>query len=341
MPTEAAPAPKQPTCPSFTEYFDVNTPLPGKRSAEFGGYILDCPEPAYRSWPGVNASVLKERTPCEMLHNMMASPKSTAALTEGTLLHWAVLEQWRFAAWRDHMVVSPTKGLDTKAAEEVRFANPGKLVVTDELVIQANKCMDAVRANDRAMAWLSGIDPDHGNAPKSPVAREATGVVWDGQHGVWRKIRVDLYPAVHRVMLDVKTSAAPLSQWFKECLKWGYFDQAAWYLDTHYRLTGEWRAWLWIVVTKSEPFMCRVFRLTTPKPTDPLYAESSYCKARQRLGLDPVPPNGGFKLGRLQMFLNSARETEQLRSLGVEMHPRLLRQTWPAYEDETPEYEIF
>lgn len=328
------------TLPDFRPYFDVNTPLPGDRSKAFGNYILDCPDAKYREFPGLNGSVLKQRTPCEMLY-AMTHKKETSDLTLGTLLHWAVLEQWKFQNWQQYMVESPTKGLDTKAAEETRKANPDKLVITEELVNQARLCMDAVRANDRAMAWLDGLDPDHGQAPKSPVTREATGIVWDGKHNVWRKIRVDLLPATHRTIIDVKTTSGALSQWFKECLKFGYFEQAAYYLDTHFLLTGERREWRWIVVNKKAPFMCRVFHLTSLRPNDALYSETQLAKARQRLGLDPVPKDGPHAIGRLQMFINAAQETMQLRERNVPMNARLIRQTWPAYEDETPEHEIF
>lgn len=329
--------------PKFEPYFNVNTPLPAARDRNFGGYVLGLPEERYRSFPAANYSIIKQSTPCQMLHAMMeppedhyGTPSKAEAFTLGTLLHWAVLEQWKFAEPKKHIVDCPTDGMATVKAHTLRTENPGKLVANARLVDEARLCMDAVLSNDRAMAWASGIDPDRADAPKSEIGREVSGFVWDAVYSIWRKIRLDLFLPSLRTIIDVKTTVAPLTRWWNECQKNGYFDQAAYYLDTHYKLTGEWCSWRWVVVTKSEPFMCRVFRLVTPKPSDPLYEESQYGKARKRLGLD-----AGLQIGRLPMFVNSARQTEDFQRRGVAIGTRLLRQTWPGYEDETPEYEIF
>lgn len=329
---ETAPAaPRDMAPPSFAPFFDVNTPLPGERNPKFGGYITGLDEKLYRPWPGINSSTLKERTPCQMLHALTEKRERTwNSVTLGTVVHWAVLEPSKFdAKERDkHMLLCETEGLDTKTANAQRRDNPGKLLVTARLMDTAHRCIEAVQWEPKAAAILS--DPTRTN--------EASAFVWDEQFGIWRKARFDILSPGRDYLADVKTTSAEIDErsWEKECYKFGYFLQAAWYLHTHWLLTGERRKFFrWIVVTNEAPFMCRTFYMLNRQASDPLYEQSKLCWARQVLGLDE-----SIRIGRLSMFINSARETEDLRARGVPLTPGLLRQTWPAYEQESPEMEV-
>lgn len=328
--------------PSFKPYFDVNTALPGERNKDFGGYVLNLPEAKYREWPGLNSSLLKERTACEMLfelrkprENDFETKSRAEAFTLGTLLHWAALEPWKFdAEHKDkHMLLCETKGLDTLKAQDQRKNNPGKLLVTSEFVDVARRCLDAVQANARAVELLTDkrlVNP----------SKEASGFVFDTEMMIWRKWRVDFMAQNADYMVDVKTSRRHPSEFEKDCWEFGYFNQAAWYMDSHFRLTGKpIRNFYWIVVSKNEPFMSRVEFMQNIPPDNPLYQDPK-CKlamARTRLGLDPQT----MKIGRFQTFIDCAGQTEQYRDRGIPLTEKLLRRTWPAYEQEAPEHEIF
>lgn len=327
---------KERDCPDFAPYFDVNTPLPGERSKEWKGYMLDLPEAVYREHPALNISTIKATTPAEWLWSLMRTDSiDPEAAAIGTVSHWAALEQWKFNDWRQHMVLSPTAGLKTHKAQEARLANPGKLVVTAEIVDIAHSCLAAIQGCPEATALLRGEDPEDSRAPKSAVTSEASGFVWDEAFQVWKKWRVDLMPQKLAYILDIKTTRVHPSQWRREAMKMGYVDQAVFYTHCHYLLTGEWRDWAWLVLTKKPPFMCRVVRMRNLKRDDPLYEASLWRESRERLGLDD-----SLQAGKIPRFVNSAREVQQLRQHMPNLSPKHLRSCFPAYEGESPIFEI-
>jgi hypothetical protein len=323
---------KLPPAIDFAPYFDWNHPLPAPRSTGPGskGYCLGLPMEDYRAFPGVNASLLANATPREMLHDMLQPEEEgvSEAMTLGTLLHWAALEPWKFDAEHrdDHMMLCATEGINTKGAKAQREANPGKLLVTPKLVLAAHQCREAL-THPKAMQYL-GQD----------VLREVSGFVWDGPNNVWRKGRYDLLPTKGNWIGDLKTTRRPLGQFEKDVKEYRYAEQAAWYLDLHFLLCGERKErFVWIVVTNHEPFMFRVFCMGNRKPTDPFYnppngKPSSICNARQRLGLDD-----SGRLARLPMFVNAAQQTIALKESGANLTPKLLQGIWEGYENETPE----
>jgi hypothetical protein len=335
-PVDMATEEVKPIVPDFAPYFDVNQPLPAPRSKEWKGYIIGLDEPVYRKFPALNQSTLKPITQAEILHGMQ-NPSSIdpEAAAIGHVIHWACLEQWRFADWQAHMILCRTKGLDTKKADEDRAANPGKLVVTPEIVDTAHRCLEAIQANPEAMALLNGQDPEDTLSKPSPITTEATGIVWDGKFGIMHKWRVDFLPQNLLYIGDVKSTREHPSNWRREAIKMKYVDQATYYTYCHFLLTGQWRDWCWIVVTKKAPFMCRVVRMRNLKKADPLYDVSLWKTSRERLGLDD-----SLRMGQIPKFINSARETLQLQQAVKNLTPAMLRQCWPAYESESPMFEL-
>ena len=313
---------------------------------DFSGYIskpgpeipkgyFNMPEDQYHAYPAVSNGVLKESSSAEMLWNRTKPPEDSdekEALVLGTLIHAVVLEPWKFAPdeWHKHYVESPTKGLGTKAAEETRAANPGKLLVTSELLTKAWRIRrEGIETNPDALKYL---DSPNG-------IKEATGIVWDPIHSCRRKWRIDYLPMSGRsyadFVLDVKSTRKPLHDFEWEIVRMNYHLQAAWYLDCHELLTGHRLTyWRWLAVTSFEPFLSRVYYMRNLKPTDPLYEKSKLQMARQRLGLDP-----SGKLGRLTQFLNSVREHEVARLENQKLDFRALRNIWPGYEF-TEEIEV-
>lgn len=292
-------------------------------------------EREYHAFPAVSSGLLKNPTQAEMLHEKMQSEdETTEALTLGTLTHAICLEPWKFGQeeWEKHFVLCPTKGLNTQAAEATRRDNPGKLLVTPDLLDLAVRIRkEAVETNPDAIRYLNSPDG----------MKEATGIVWDPVFQCSRRIRVDYLPrngkAFGNYLLDIKTTRKPLHEFEREAWHQGYYQQAAFYLDTHELMTGHRPdMWVWLVLTNTEPLMSAVFYMRNLSGTHPLYNETSKLRqARERLGLDD-----SARLGRLPMFLAAARETEVLRAEGAELDQHTLRRVWAGYE-QTGGQEIY
>lgn len=333
--------------PNFPAFFNATQPMPGTPSPEFKGYRLNLDEPLYREAPGINVSILKAPTACDMLHEYVKPPKEewTASgaypKSLGTIAHWCALEPHKIATIQEHTLLCETDGLATKRAMQQREDNPGKLLVTQELLDDAMACMAAVKANHTAMRLLRG---EEGNT----IATEASGFVFDPEFALWRKWRVDVLPRFGNYMADVKTTRTDGSEraWIQECYKFGYFHQAAWYLDSHELLTGERRPWFfWVVITTDAPFKCHVFAIRNMRRGNPLYDEKSKFRwARLSLGLEAVEAGDedAFKFAtpRLPTFIQCAQETADMQSALATLNEETLRRLWPAWEHEDPIVEI-
>lgn len=313
---------------NFAPFFDSSLALPGT-PLEGSRYrrIEDAP---YRSFPGLNASLLKAPTAANAFHELTHTKEPSGSLALGTVLHAAVLEPWKLSPeqWQEHFVECPTVGLDTQKAKACQAENPGKTMITAKLLDTARECATALTWNDEAQRWLN---PDGGRF------LEASGLVFDRlRFGCWRKIRVDLLPRAANYMLDVKTTSRALGDFVGECWKFGYFLQAAWYLDTHKILTGvHLDYFIFIAITTEAPFLSRVFVVPNLKPGDPLYSDSVLAKARALLGLDDTE-----RLARVPVILNSMRETNAAVERGQELTPGMLRLLWPGFEHESPAFTI-
>ena len=322
--------------PQFERYFTA-PPL----SLAYGTY-QPANDAEYFALPAINAGILKEATPAEMLHHLreddvdhFGTDAKAEAFTLGSITHALFLELWKLQGdeWKNHFVDCPTKGLATVAAKQLRADNPGKLVVTAELFDRALAI--------RQFAWNQ--NPQVRQILACAGLAEVIGKVWDDRNLVWRKWKPDFVPfdagRYGSYIADVKTTRMPLTErsWTSECWKFGYFLQAAWYLDCHELLTGHRpESFVWVVVSTAEPFMSRVFTMLNRSPEDPLYGTTTLKKARQSLGLDD---NGG--VGRIMQFCHSARQTAAAQADGESLSDDALRGIWPGYEEEEAPLELF
>lgn len=317
----------------FSPFFDRDAVPPGEFLTEGQRKYRAVEAEEYHAWPALNNSLLKEPSPCHMLHSLMKEEKddygsaaSAEAKTIGTLVHWATLEPHKISTIREHVIECETEGLTTKKAKQQREENPGKLLVTAEHVQQAYRLREAIEMHGEASNILS-----------KPAEKEASGFLFE--EGVWRKWRVDFLPHTHESLVDVKTTRVEIvgehgkRNWISECWKNGYWLQAAWYLHHHEMLTGmRPRWWTWIVVSKAEPFYCRVFHMENLSPKNPFYGASMIAKARGIIGLDGAE--------RLSKFVSAAQETRMAVGGGKPLTSHLLRQIWEACENETRGPEI-
>lgn len=311
-------------------FFDKKQPLPEGEQLK-PGVFLNLPDATYRAFRGLNSSLLKIPTAAEMWHDMTAPAEShwdtddkCLKWTAGILLHWAVLEPWKFKEFDQHIVASPTKGLATVRAQAVREAYPDKLVVTPELVTLAHNCYKALELNPQVRHLMS-----------KPGGNEVSLFCWDEKADVWRKARFDRVPFDEDFLIDVKTTAFPLPQFPKEARKYGYHLQAKWYLDTWEMLTGERKRWFkWIVVNKSEPFMSMVWEVEN-------LPRNHVNRARSPLGIaDEIMDS------RLATWCTCAWDTvDALRHHTTLSHEQLshslVRRCWPAYENSDAQLLTF
>jgi hypothetical protein len=179
------------------------------------------------------------------------------SFTIGTVTHAAILEPNLFDAdkWQDHWVLSPTKQLTTGMALECLAENPGKTLVTPEIIDIARRCRDAVWKVDLAQQLLR-----EGQS-------EVTGMVWDEEALLWRKIRIDFLPKDRSLgLVELKSTRASLSDYSLrgEVYRFGYHLAASYYLDTLAILESKKREQSHIIwVSKSAPFMARCTELNT------------------------------------------------------------------------------
>ncbi|MDG4721846.1 PD-(D/E)XK nuclease-like domain-containing protein, partial [Thalassospira aquimaris] len=104
-----------------------------------------------------------------------------------------------------------------------------------------------------------------------PVARyafenirpEMSGFYRDPEFGIWCRVRYDSMPINGGIFADLKTdTSAKPSDFGKKAADLGYYQQDAWYRDSHKALTGEdMQAFVFVVVEKEPPYCVSVIQL--------------------------------------------------------------------------------
>lgn len=215
------------------------------------GFYPGMAEEDYRMAEGANASLLKAGAKSwrKAHYALIAKRKpSTAAQSLGSLCHQAILEPERISKW-----VSKPEGMSfvTKEGKQWREDQAGKIIVTGDDMEDIKGMKDAVYANPDALALLS--------LPGNP---ECSGFAVDPETGLLLKARFDFLPD-QPFVIDVKTTEdASLHSWQRDCAKWGYHLQAAFYSDVRQLITGEeTKGFYFIVVEKSAPYEVQVYHM--------------------------------------------------------------------------------
>ncbi len=287
------------------------------------------PEDEYNAAPAVRSSLLKFRTLAEMRHSMSIPGEPREHFAIGTILHAIVLEPWKFAADqldKHFQVFSETKTLGVKA---IAAWDRTRHLVTPEMIETALRLAKGLATCDMLKNLLGGEG-----------MREASLIGFDPINNVRRKIRVDYLPMRHKngrieygpYLLDIKTSSSHPADFPDECWRFGYFLQAAYYLDTHELLTGHRpKRFVWLVVSKKAPNLFQLYQMANLPRDHALYTGSKLEKARIALGLDV-----SAKVGRLPMLAEALRRQAELSKEAPES---LQRAIWEGYENTEP-YEI-
>ena len=261
-----------------------------------GEYTPNLTFAQYGATKGLNASVLKEDTALEMRRAILGEDdRFTEDFALGEAAHKAVLEPDLFDTdgWQAWFAYSPTKGLDTKAAQSAREAlEPNMTLVTEDILDRARRIRDAVHDHPDARELLKNSD------------RELSGVVWDPLNNLWRKNRVDIRGGIgSKYITDLKTVRSEKLHKFKSTVaEFGYHMQAAYYLDCDKLITGEERdEFYFIIATKVEPFLVRVIDMSPDHIQDAraeylermakfiISAEKNYWPAYQHEGIQRLP----------------------------------------------------
>lgn len=323
---------------NWEDFTNPKLPLPGMPIPGANGYRRVSAD-EYHAFPAVNASLMKCRTAAEMFAQLTAEKKDTDALTIGTLVHMVALEPE--SSWQEKFAVADIPinpktekpyGKDTKkgaeAWSEAASAHPGRIIVTPETFREYMEvCKDlqrALQANPDAMGELENIHT------------EATGFIFHPRWQCWVKWRPDILPRHGRYLADLKTTSRHVADFAKDAWQFGYFSQAAWYVDLHELLMSKFNLhvskFTFIVLSKTDdskyprPAMCRVYDV----PMD-----GTICRgidqARKSLGI----PEG---FSRVDTFLDCLRNYIDAGCPHPTPHNfGLIRRIWPAYELEAGE----
>lgn len=213
----------------------------------------------YEAIHGLNQSTLKlfRRTPAHAREYMVHPPEPTDALELGTAVHVAVLEPERFAR---QYVAAPKVDRRTKAGKEqwaaFEDAHRGLEVLSAE-------DMEVCRGIADAAVGLETVARLLASPGKSEV-----GVVWDDpQTGVRCKALMDRITtfAGWTVVVDLKsTQDASPGAFARDCAKYAYHVQAAFYLDGLNVLAPANRRFFHVAVEKARPYCCAVYELDPP-----------------------------------------------------------------------------
>lgn len=257
----------------------------------------------YQAMPGANGSSFLHDTPAHMRHKSMQPPEANYAFSLGDAFHIAVLEPDRFDKENgetEFFQYSPTKGLDTKAAKEAFAADPTRPLVTAELISKARYMRDAI--------WNK--KKQHGNHEahkllSPPADTELSGVVWDNDAQIIRKIRIDFRPKDPKAnyLVDLKScDSCNEFKFWSSIKKFRYGGKSAFYLDTESLIENRTTKPLFYLIAVEgpkgatqgvydAPYLCRVFEIGSPEVPE----------------LNLVEEGRAFYLNRLSMFANAAR----------------------------------
>jgi hypothetical protein len=216
--------------------------------------IRNLPNQEYHRKPvhaGLSSSGIKMmmRSPSHYRAMIDNPPDQTPAMSMGELVHMATLEPDRFAA---DVVVSPECDRRTKAGKELytEFVSQsaGKRVVSASDYDLIKGMADSVRRRQTVQGMLAGCEIE-------------VSIFWQHEFGFMCKCRPDAIHLKDRYLIDLKTcqDASP-SAFGRDCAKYSYDVQAAWYLNGAAIATGDcYYDFYFVAVEKAPPHEVMVY----------------------------------------------------------------------------------
>lgn len=236
----------------------------------------------YHAAPGVSNSMLKcmDRTPAHFKAAMAEPHETTPAMILGTLTHSLVLEPEKPLP---QLIIPPEK---YPAPENCSLVKSKKVAVGDMIAWSGNAtwCQSWIMEQKKAgrmvvtqkdMASLLGMVA---SIAAHPVARKiittaATEVslftrspkfdALFGEDNPLLKCRMDIVPKNKKYLADIKTCEDAGADFEKTVFTYGYFQQAAFYLDIWNALNPEDKRhhFVFIAVEKTPPYAVRLVGL--------------------------------------------------------------------------------
>jgi hypothetical protein len=207
----------------------------------------------YHSRPGISNSGLGyfKRSPAHYrAYKAGLLGDSTEAMKFGTMIHTAILEPELFDS---QYVVGPDVARNTKIWKEFVVAHPGKEIIKPDEHETCLKVAGSVMANPT----LSHIIRNS--------TREMSGFWRDPATDIECRFRPDaiLVSEYSVDMFDIKTTRdASKDKFYWSCMEYGYFRQAAFYMDGYEAITGDRvDSFTLIAVEDKPPYICQAYVL--------------------------------------------------------------------------------
>lgn len=215
------------------------------------GIYPNIPDDEYHAGPGISNSglvIIANKTPAHYKASLTSPREETPALLDGKRIHRIVLEPDRFA---NEYAVAPKfdmrRTVDKALAESWARDNEGKQAITQDDYDWLRNIRDAVHSHAEAGYLLR-----NGIAEQSVYAN-------DPVTGVLVRSRPDY--DFGNVLIDLKSTTDASEDGFKgSAFKYGYHQQAAFYLDTYEWATGRKPdAFVFVAVEKEPPYAVKVY----------------------------------------------------------------------------------
>lgn len=198
----------------------------------------------YQAAPGVSnsmLSIIRERTPLHLWQYLNGpKPESTPAQRFGSLLHSFLLQP---DTMKDAYYIKPD-GHDGRTAKGKAWTeeHQGKPILTADEHNAIEAMVKSVHHHPSAKRLLAN-------------ATYEQSIFVDDDKGTRRKLRPDVLPNAGDYLPDIKTceSAHP-DDFAKAIANYGWYRQAAYYLDGCALAGREYRAFVFIAVEKTPPY---------------------------------------------------------------------------------------
>lgn len=225
-----------------------------------GEVLFGMPRHEYFAAKRLHHSTLKEmgKSPAHYAH-AVANPKAaTVAMNLGSGAHGHILEPHRleaeFAVWSG----ADRRTREGKAAwADFEKASAGKIILTAEEWADCIGMRNAVQRHEVAARYLKSGDAEVSLFwdYEAPAIGGLPGFSFE------MKARLD-WLSRDGAILDVKTTSdASESGFQRQCMRLGYYEQAALYGDGYHEITGIRLPYLIIAVETAAPYVTTVFEL--------------------------------------------------------------------------------
>lgn len=237
------------------------------------GFHVGIPHETYLSWDAVSSSRLKaiRQSPAHLRAEIDSPTKPTPEMELGTRLHTAILEPDAFFAThialpdfaqglcdeKGKPYASPKATNKYKAlVDEWKSLNPGYTVLdADEYSLIVSIAV-AVKAHPAINAILTAT-------PQK--SRELSALWTDKETGLRCKARFDVWCPALDLAMDLKSTADASRKAFTSAIvRFGYFNQGAWYLDALAALGEPTESFVFGAFEKKQPFGVAPYRIDEP-----------------------------------------------------------------------------